>query len=207
MEQLFLLFHNIRPLSPELKDHIRSILIRKLVKKKEVILEEGQVAKYIYFIEKGIVRSVRTVEGKQKTIWIMKEGDLFVSVGSFFSQTPANEKIEALDDCILYCISFKQLDKIYKDFPEFDHHGRVILQYYYSLSEKRNEMRDQKAYNRFVFLMTHQPDLIGRVPDKLLASYLSMEPETFSNQKSKFANKGMKKKRKQSQPGSQRRKT
>jgi CRP-like cAMP-binding protein len=193
MDQLFLKFDQIKLLSPALKVHIQSILIRKVVKKGEVILREGQVAKYIYFIEEGIVRSVRTIEGKHRTAWIMKEGDIFLSVGSFFSQTPGKERIEALKDCILYCISYEQLEKIYEEFPEFDRHGRVILQYYYPLSEMRNEMRDQPAYDRFVFLMTHQPDLIGEVPDKLLASYLSMAPETFSVQKAKFAKRNKKK--------------
>src|SRR5882672_337995 len=187
MEQLFFKFDQIKLLSPALRAHIQSILIRKVVKKGDIILEKGQTAKFIYFIEEGVVRNVRVVEGKEKTGWIMKKNDLFLSIRSFFSQTPATERIEALKDCILHCISFEQLEKTYDDYPEFDRHGRILLQYYYQLGEERNEMRDQPAYNRFVYLMTHQPELVGEVPDYVLASYLSMEPETFSAQKGKFA--------------------
>ncbi|MBN9385991.1 MAG: Crp/Fnr family transcriptional regulator [Chitinophagaceae bacterium] len=194
MDQLFLLFDRIRPLSPELKTYIRSHLVRKVVKKGEIILREGQVARNIYFIEQGTVRSFRYKKGKERTAWIMKEGDLFVSVGGFFSQTPAGENIEALEDCILHYITFEQLEKAYDDYPEFDRHGRKILTYYYELAEKRNEMREFSAMGKFEFLMKYQPELIGRVRQKTLASYLGMAPETFSVQKSKFANKMMKKK-------------
>lgn len=196
MDRLFLVFDNIRPLSPALRVYIERSVIRKVIKKGEIILREGEIAKNIYFIEEGIVRSLRHKKGNERTSWIMKEGDLFVSVGSFFYRIPASETIEALKDCVVYYISFEQLEKAYEDYPEFEHHGRKLITYYYHLSEKRNEMREWLAYDRFEFLMAHQPELIGRVPQKILASYLGMEPETFSAQKSKFANKNKKKNKK-----------
>ena len=187
MEKLFEKFDRIRPLSPDLKTYILSLLVRKTFKKRDIILQEGKTAKYIYFIEEGLVRSVKYKRGRKRTGWFMKEGDLFVSVISFFSQEPSGETIEAVEDCVLYCITFEQLQRAYQEFPEFNLHGRVILQYYYQLSEKRNEMREQPAIDRFEFLMDNQPELVGRVRDKELASYLSMAPETFSQQKSKYA--------------------
>src|SRR5882757_610016 len=103
MKQLFLKFDMIKPLSPALREYIQSILVTKEFKKKDIILQEGQVSRYIYFIEKGLVRSVRYKRRNERTSWIMMGDDLFLSVGSFFSQTPAREKIEALEDCVLHC--------------------------------------------------------------------------------------------------------
>ena len=194
MEKLFENFDKIKPLSPRLKAYILSILARKTYRKKDIILQEGTTARYIYFIEKGLVRSLKYKRGRQRTGWFMKENDFFVSVRSFFSQTPSVETIEAVEDCILYCISFKQLEEAYREFPEFNLHGRVILQYYYQLSEKRNDMREQPAIDRLEFLMNDQPELVGRVRDKELASYLGMAPETFSAQKGKFAKRKVQKK-------------
>ena len=194
MEKLFEKFDKIKPLSPRLKAYILSILARKTYRKKDIILQEGTTARYIYFIEKGLVRSLKYKRGRQRTGWFMKENDFFVSVRSFFSQTPSVETIEAVEDCILYCISFKQLEEAYREFPEFNLHGRVILQYYYQLSEKRNDMREQPAIDRLEFLMNDQPELVGRVRDKELASYLGMAPETFSAQKGKFAKRKVQKK-------------
>jgi len=194
LEKLFENFDKIKPLSPRLKAYILSILARKTYRKKDIILQEGTTARYIYFIEKGLVRSLKYKRGRQRTGWFMKENDFFVSVRSFFSQTPSVETIEAVEDCILYCISFKQLEEAYREFPEFNLHGRVILQYYYQLSEKRNDMREQPAIDRLEFLMNDQPELVGRVRDKELASYLGMAPETFSAQKGKFAKRKVQKK-------------
>jgi CRP-like cAMP-binding protein len=194
LEKLFENFDKIKPLSPRLKAYILSILVRKTYRKKDIILQEGTTARYIYFIEKGLVRSLKYKRGRQRTGWFMKENDFFVSVRSFFSQTPSVETIEAVEDCILYCISFKQLEEAYREFPEFNLHGRVILQYYYQLSEKRNDMREQPAIDRLEFLMNDQPELVGRVRDKELASYLGMAPETFSAQKGKFAKRKVQKK-------------
>ncbi|MDO6433290.1 cyclic nucleotide-binding domain-containing protein [Flavitalea sp. BT771] len=193
MDQLFLIFDNIKKLSPALRAYLQSCLKRKEVKKGEIILREGQVAKHIYFIEEGIVRSIRYKKNKERTLWIMRKNDLFVSVRSFFSQKPAIETIEALKDCVLHYISFEELEKAYDDYPEFDRHGRKILQNYYELSEERNDMRDQSAYDRFVFLMTHQPELVEDVSDFILASYLSMTREHFSVQKRLYAKRNKKK--------------
>jgi len=189
MDQLFLSFDRIRKLSPELRNYILTKLVRVEVKKKDIILKEGKIATHIYFIEKGVVRSFHYYKKKERTSWIMKEGDFFVAVDSFFSQTPASENIEAVEDCILQCITFDELDKAYELFWEFDRHGRVIVTHYYQLSEERNKMREASAFERFKFLMKYQSALLGRVSQKLLASYLWMAPETFSLQKSKFANK------------------
>jgi len=178
MEKLFEKFEKIRPLSPELKAYLLSVIVKKTYKKKDIILREGTTAKYIYFIETGLVRSLKYKKGRWRTGWFMKENDLFVSVTSFFSQAPSSETIEAVEDCILYCITAEQLEKAYRDFPEFNLHGRVILQYYYQLSEMRNDMREQAAIDKFKFLMTHQAELVGRVRDKHLASYLAMATAT-----------------------------
>jgi CRP-like cAMP-binding protein len=195
MDQLFLKFDSIRKLSPALRTYLQSCLKRKEVKKGEIILREGQVARYIYFIEKGIVRSIRYKNNTEKTVWIMRTNDLCVSVRSFFSQKPAIETIEAVEDCVLHYISFDELEKAYNDYPEFDRHGRMLLTYYYQLSEERNDMRDQPAYDKFVFLMTYYPDLVSdrKVSNKLLASYLSISKEHFSVQKGLYAKRNKKK--------------
>jgi len=191
MEELFRLFDFIHPLSPELKDYLISLLTPLSYRKKSVILEEGQVADRIYFIERGLVRSVRFEKGKEKTAWIMKEGDVMLSVESFFGQIPSLERIEALEDCELQSITHGQLYEAYLKYPEFNLHRAVILEKYYPQSEARNRMRQMKARDKFEYLMMTQPELITRksVSDKLLASYLGVTPGTYSLQKSRFANR------------------
>jgi len=112
----------------------------------------------------------------------MKEADVIISVESFFQQKESYESIQALDDCILYYITYDELQFIYRNFPEFNIVGRVITERYYTLSEQRlHAMRMQKANDRYAYLMQHHADLILRVPSKYLASYLGITEVTLSN--------------------------
>jgi len=192
MEDLFRLFDAIRPLSPELKTYLLSMLISMEFKRKDIILQSGQTANRIYFIEKGLVRSVRFEKGRERTAWFMKEGDVMLSVESFFNQTPSLETIEALEDCLFHSISREQLYMAYERYPEFNLHRAVILEKYYPQSEARARMRQLNASEKFEHLMNTQPDLVTRVTDKMLASFLGVTPGTYSYQKGIFANRDRK---------------
>lgn len=187
MEELFQQFAAIEPLKPALKKYILSVLEPKEFRKGEFILKEDQVARYIYFIEKGMVRSLRYHNDKEETLWFMKEFDIMVSVESFFPQLPATEFIQAMEYSVLHRISFDQLQEAFVRFPQFNLHGRLILEKYYIQSLQRENMRRKTAIEKYEYLMTYQPELVGRVQDKYLASYLGITPGTFSFQKSKYA--------------------
>ncbi len=189
MEQLLSLFNMIAPFSADLEGHMRDLLTKpRLLSKKEILLHEGDTSKYIYFIEKGLVRSYFDLYGQEKTMWIMKEMDLVVSVISFFSQVKSFETVEAMEDCILWGISYHQLLYIYKNFPEFHVHRAVLLEKYYILSEQRNYIRMQKASLRYKELLENDPALISRIPNKYLASYLGIAEETLSRLRSRHWN-------------------
>src|SRR4029079_7425707 len=115
----------------------------------------------------------------------MKEGDVIISVESFFRQTESYESIQALDDCILHYITYDELQFIYRNFSEFNIVGRVVTERYYTLSEQRlYAIRMQRASDRYAYLMQNHSDLILRVPSKHLASYLGITEVTLSNIKS-----------------------
>ena len=186
MEKLFQLFDSIEPLQPGLKDYIQSNLQRREVHKREILLQEGKIAKHIYFIETGLVRCYQNWDDKDTTVWIMKENDLFVSVGSFFSQTPSFDNIEALEDSIVHGLTSDQLQYAYKHWPQFNLHRAVILEKYYTLAEIRGNLRHKPAPLAFEYLMKEQRDLLNRVPDKYLASYLGISQATFSYEKNRY---------------------
>lgn len=192
MQRLFHLFDAIQPLSPELRSYLMSFLISMEFRKKAIILKSGQIANRIYFIEKGLVRSVRHEKGKERTAWFMAEGDIIISVQSFFKQTPSRETIEALEDCVCHSITRGQLYDAYTKFPEFNLHRAVILEKYYQESEARTHIKEMSAKDKFEHLMQTQPELVRRVQDKMLASFLGITPETYSFHKNRFANKNKK---------------
>ena len=117
----------------------------------------------------------------------MKEGDLIISVESFFNQRPSYESIQVLEDCNLLCVSYYELQHMYKKFYELNYIARVLTEKYYALSEQRlYSLRMQRARDRYKFLLDNFAELIQRVPSKYLASYLSISEETLSRIKSKI---------------------
>jgi CRP/FNR family transcriptional regulator, anaerobic regulatory protein len=187
METLLKLCNQIAPLSPALTEYLENKLKRREVGKRTKLLDEGQTAKYIYFLEEGLVRGYYHDGNKEYTSWLMKEGDFFLSVQSFFFQEPSEEIVETLEDAVFQCLTYEELQFAYSEFREFNLHRAVILENYYAQSEKRHKMRTKPALERYKYLMDHHADLIGRVPDKYLASYLGVTPGTFSYEKGRFA--------------------
>jgi len=181
METLFSLLHSIYPLSQGVKEYLAVNLQTKELRKKELLLKAGHVCRHIYFIETGLLRCYYMQGEHEVCSWFMKEGDVIVSVESFFDQKESYESIQALEDCVLYYISFQQLDHIYRNFPEFNYVGRELVQKYYKLSEQRlYSLRMQRGLERFDYLKKHHPELMQRVEQKFLASYLGITEQYLS---------------------------
>ena len=111
----------------------------------------------------------------------MLEGDIIISVESFYRQIASYESIQALEDCELFYMDYRDLQQIYRNYPEFNFVGRVLTERYYSLSEQRlYSMRMMRAKERYEYMTTHHPELVKRVPAKFLASYLGISEVMLS---------------------------
>lgn len=181
MEMVLEYLNAIYPLSKELTAHLRSILKQKECEKKEMLLRAGRVCTNICFIEKGLLRCFYLKDDTEVSSWFMREGDVIISVESFFDQKPSYESIQALEDTVVWYISCQELEFVYKHFMEFNYVGRVLVQNYYKLSEQRlYSMRLQSATERYRFLLHHFPEIIQRVSTADIASYLGVTRETLS---------------------------
>jgi CRP/FNR family transcriptional regulator, anaerobic regulatory protein len=186
MDTLLQFLSTIYPLSTSLQEHLYGILKQRRLSKKEYLLRAGHVCRNICFISNGLLRCFYLKDDQEVSAWFMKEGDVIVSVESFFYQKESYESIQAIEDCELYCIEHGQLEQIYRTYPEFNFVARVLLQKYYTLSEQRlYSLRMQRSQERYEYLVQHHPELILRVPAKFLASYLGITEETLSRIRSR----------------------
>ena len=148
---------------------------------KRIILKEGQVSQRIYFIKTGFIRAYYYKAGKEFTSWFMGEGEIIVSVYSFFSRKPSFENIEVLEDCVLQSINWDQLQSIYKNFPEFNLTGRIITEQYYIRSEERAiNLQTLTATQRYEKLLLNYPGILQKASLGQIASFLSIKQETLS---------------------------
>ena len=120
MNELITFLDTICPLSSELKEHLRLILKTKTFLKKDFLLRAGHICQNISFIEKGLFRCFYAHGENEVSSWFMKEGDVIISVESFFKQVASYESIQALEDCTVYYISYEQLMHAYIIFVEFN---------------------------------------------------------------------------------------
>jgi len=181
MEELLIFLNSIHPLNPVTRDYLVEKLKWIEVPKKNFILKQGHICFNIYFINRGLLRCFYTIEGKEISSWFMREGDVIISVESFFNQTASKENIQALEECLLFYISYDELQYAYRSFPDFNTIGRILTQKYYQLSEQRlYSLRMQRAHDKYLFLLNYFPQIIQRVPLKYVASYLGITEETLS---------------------------
>lgn len=178
---LIQLLNSIVPLSEGLLEFLENRLETRKYEPGELLLKEGQVSSFIAFVEKGIVRSYYYKDGEKITSWFMKEGDVIISVASFFSQTPSNEIIEALEPVIINAISYADLQYAYIHFPEFNICGRVLTEKYYVMSEERLYMlRKRTSKEKYFYLLDKHPDIMQRARLGDIATFIGVNLETLS---------------------------
>jgi CRP/FNR family transcriptional regulator, anaerobic regulatory protein len=186
MMELVSFLESIHPMSDGLKQHLAVTLKEKHLAKKDYLLKAGHISRNICFIAKGLLRCFYIKDEHEVCSWFMKEGDVIVSVESFFSQKESYESIQALEDCLLYYITYEELQYIYRHFAEFNFIGRVLLEKYYMLSEQRlYSLRMQRSQERYEYLLENHGDLVLRVPAKYLSSYLGITEVTMSKIKAR----------------------
>lgn len=189
MKKVIGFLHSIHPLSEELKIYLYEHLKTQIIKKRVRVLRVGQVCDRIYFVEKGLFRCYVKRGEEEICKWFMKEGDLVISVNSFFNRLPSTETIETLEECEVHWITFAQLQTIYELFPEFRRIGQRVTEIYYCASEVRaDDLRMKQADELYSDWITNQPELAGRVKKSYLASYFGITPPTLSRAKKSAKN-------------------
>jgi CRP-like cAMP-binding protein len=187
MEDLLNLLNTIRPLSNKLRNTLIEMLKRKEVAEGEYILKEGEVCNKICFIEKGLFGSFYLAEKNEVASWFMKQGDVFVSVSSYFDQAVSRESIMALEDSVVWYVTYDEYIYLKNTFPEFDSIRGELLEYYYKLADYRQFITiAQSAKRRCEFYFEYLKELAEIVPDMYAAAYLGMNASTFSRSKKKF---------------------
>lgn len=171
-------------IDPHLLTQILPLLEFRSFRKKEKILEIGQIDPYFNLVCQGLVRKYVVIGKKEITLQLATEGHYVHSELSFFRSLPATVTIEALEPTILVGITRANMEMLFQLDPAFEHLGRLMVndmfmrkdaRYYAQLKYNTNE--------RFLRYMEHHSEMVQRVPQKYLASYLNMKPETFSRLK------------------------
>lgn len=153
-------------------------------KKKENLIEASEVENYIHLVKKGLTRRF-FYKGKTEFVTqFVKEGAISTSAASFLSGKPSKYIIEAMEPVETLRISKTSIDLLYGMDKKWERVGRIITAHFL-LEQEKHILDDVRlsVRQRFVKFVTENPELVMRVPQKHLASYLNIKQETFSRMK------------------------
>ena len=172
-------------------DIVRKYLTPKKLRKKQYLIQEGDVAKYIAFVENGLLRSYTVDEkGNEHIIQFAMEGWTITDLNSFLNRTAATYNVDALEDCELTLISQASHEAILKEVPGYDTYIRMQITGAYIAMQKRItsliSLSVEERYLNFVKLF---PELVQRVPQHMIAAFMGLTPETLSRIRSKLKSK------------------
>ena len=139
---------------------------------------------YLNFITRGLVRKYFYRGGQEVITQIAKEGDLVSSSVSFLSGEPSRYVVETIEHTSFISFSYENIDKLYRKDVKWQRVGRLIITDLFLQKESWDMERVlYSTQERFVRFANANPVLFQRVPQKYLASYLNVQPETFSRLK------------------------
>ena len=149
--------------------------------KKQFIIRAGEVENYINFIGKGLIRKYYLHDNEEKIVQLAIEGHLVSSQESLYTRTPSEYYIEAIEPTTLISLVNEDLEKMFGESHNMERMGRLIVTHTMVLIDKRQmSLIKQSPRDRFLNFVSNYPEIIQRVPQKYLASFLNIKPETFS---------------------------
>jgi CRP-like cAMP-binding protein len=181
-EQIDKLVENSITLTEEEKDIFHSLLELKKVKKKTLLLKEGEICNFESFILKGCVRSYYVNEDGSETILSFAVEGWWVSdLYSFTEQTPATLFIETLEDCELLTINYEHKAELFNRVPQFERFFRLLVQRSLNvLMHRFHAAVSQTAEQQYLTFLERYPQVAQRVPQHLIAKYIGVSPEFLS---------------------------
>jgi CRP-like cAMP-binding protein len=184
---LLKILNGVAPVPLEVQSHIAEILQYKTLRKKEYILKPGQINDIMVFIQRGLMRAYYIKDGVEIGSWFRAEGEFIVSISSFYKVKPSVEYIQALEPTEILYITRKQLYDIYHKYKDFCLNALMLtIDVLVQWDERVRVLNNTSAEERFKWLVENRGDLLQRVPDKYIAAFLGIRPETFSKAKTEW---------------------
>ena len=178
-------------LTPEERDRFTGILKPRTLRKRQYLVQAGDVFRHECFVNKGCLRTYHVDNnGQEHNVMFAFEdwwtGDMY----SFLSGQPALYNVEALEDSELLLIEKNQLEQLYTEVPKFDRFFRILLQNaFISMQRRLSDNMSLTAEDRYLSFINKYPQFEQRLSLKQIASYLGITPESLSRIRRQMAGK------------------
>lgn len=178
-------------LSEEDKRQLVTVLTTRSIKKKQFIVKPGEVCTHQTYVAAGAFRSYLIDEkGNEHTIQFAVE-DWFISdFNSYINRSPASLYVESIEDSLIHQISYAHAEQLCEKNPKFERFFRLVAQKSFAFAQKRVLSNlGLNAEERYLEFYEMYPNIVNRVPQYALASYLGMSAEFLSKTRKKILEK------------------
>ena len=155
---------------------------RHQFKKKEFIMQESSICKYLYFVEKGCLRMYFiNKRGVEQITQFALDGWWISDYQSFMNYSPSDYYIQTIEESRIVSIDNKNLDKLLIELPMLERYFRIIMQKAFAGAQLRSKLLYEMSKEEFyIHFSTSFPEFMRRVPQYMIASYLGLTPEYLS---------------------------
>ena len=155
------------------------------IKKKEIILTKGNICRDVFFVLNGLLRVFFVdKDGEEKTFHFSLENTFSADYESFLKKIPSNYSIQALEDTTIVLMSFEMLHDGYKYLRNGEKLGRLLAEeYFFIFNDKIQTIYTQTPIERYNDLKEKFPNILQRIPQHYIASYLNVSSVHLSRLK------------------------
>jgi CRP-like cAMP-binding protein len=159
----------------------QDLIIERQISARTILLQEGQISNHIYFIKKGCLRMWFNKDGKEITFQFFFEGQAVASIDSFLNNQPGLFTLESIEPSDIISISKENFEKLNKIYPEIkDRFQELLFQRFRNYAQLFLSRIKDSPSERYKDLITNHPEIIKRVPQHYIASYLGITPISLS---------------------------
>lgn len=182
MEAITTLLNNLLTINDFEVNFFLSKLVEEQCKANTILIRENQSVHKLYFIASGLLRTYTIHDGKETSTYFACDNQIITSYASFLTQNPSHEYLETIEDSVLYSITYSNLLAVYKKFPTFETISKIIAeQNYLCMIERTFYLQTMQAKEKYLhFLEKYPKQIVLNVPQKYIAEYLGISPETLS---------------------------
>ncbi len=190
MQKLLTYIQKISPLEDKTIKELQQLFRPVQLHKKDFFVKEGEYAKQIGFLNKGIIRAFFLNEkGKEYTKQFFTDSSIIGAYSSLVTKQPNKIAQQALTDCEILVANFSDIEKLYSKYHDLERLGRKIAEYYFLEKEQKEiEMALLDANKRYLIMREKFPTIETIVPQYHIASYLGISPTQLSRIRRKMSN-------------------
>ena len=181
-ELLYRKFTEKIPLTDDEFTYCKTLFKPRKLRRRQYLMQEGDVCRFQAFVEKGILRSFTVDEkGAEHVLQFASEGWWIADLSSYHTGEPSLFNIEALEAADLLLIDRPSWEQLMQQLPKLEHYFRILIQNSLVATQKRlMQSLSETAEEKYIRFTQAYPDCVQRVPQHMVASYLGITRETLS---------------------------